>query len=72
MEIVISAQGVKREIEGPFALCGSAADFSRLRDALTAFLDNGGSYGWVEVVDRPVCAANTKPLPWVTPVVAPA
>lgn len=65
MTIIINAQGVKREIEGPYSVCGSTVDLVRLRDALTAALDCGLTYGWVEVAERPVITANQHPEPWV-------
>lgn len=64
-KIVVSAQGVKREITGPYAVCGSISDLARLRDALTVALDCGMSYGWVEVTERPLVVANQPPEPWV-------
>ena len=66
MKIIISAQGVKREITGPYSVCGSTEDFARLRDALSSFLDRGSCFGWVEVTERPPTVANQPPEPWVT------
>lgn len=66
MKIVIDAQGVKREIEGPYSICASAPDLRRLRDAIAGFLVREDQvYGWVEIVEKPVHAPDSKPKPWV-------
>lgn len=67
MKIIVSAQGVKRVIEGPYAICGSATDFKTLRDALNRALDIEGQpfcYGWIDVCERTQIAQNQAPEAW--------
>ena len=51
MKIIIEHYHDKREINGPFNLCASREDFTLIRDAITKWLDNGSSYGWLDIVD---------------------
>lgn len=69
MRIVIAAgkSGLKREIEGPFSICGSREDIEQLRNEIDRALGQEPrfSYGWVEVIPaRPAVQPNTHPLPW--------
>jgi hypothetical protein len=64
VRIIISAHGVKREIVGPYSVCGSTADLKSLRDALNGFFESGAVYGWVDVVEKPVRVADQAPEPW--------
>lgn len=51
MKLVLSKNGVKREIEAPFALCCSAEDLDtfiqELRRAQGSMLNS--SYGWMRI-----------------------
>lgn len=62
MKIVIGKDGVKREITGPFNICGSKKDL----DALVKCIQDTGVpvYGWVRIVDSEPCIPNTPPLKW--------
>jgi hypothetical protein len=66
MRFVIDAQGIKRELSGPFSIATSRADLEaliwRLRRAAVAWDFEGVSYGWVEVAE--LIRAEGEPLPW--------
>jgi len=70
MKLVISKDGVKREIQTPFAICCDMNDLDHLIRAIIAaragMVANGGSYGWLRIdTNHPSdCAANSKPLEW--------
>lgn len=67
MKLVIGSGTIKRQIEGPFAICGSRENLKRLADLITAKLDQHGSftYGWIEINDPSyVPQQNTVPLDW--------
>lgn len=51
MKIVIEHHLDKREINGPFNLCASREDFEKLRDLIDKWLDNGSSYGWLNITE---------------------
>jgi len=66
MKIIITHRKVKREINGPFDLCG---DSRLLRDIAEQILAQTEqlSYGWISIVDpetRPAILANTPPISW--------
>lgn len=65
MKLVLSAEGVKREIIGPFSMCASAHDLDVLRQQLDRALTDDFTYGWITIWPSPAEApANTPPLPW--------
>ena len=65
MKIIIEYQGVKRQIEGPFEICASGADFKRLREQLSYGCMDEFIYGWVKVrTVESESAANTSPIGW--------
>ena len=67
MKMILARDGVKREIEGPFALLMGRRDMESLVQELRQILaDDEYSYGWRIIdthraVDIP---ANTPPTPW--------
>lgn len=68
MKLIIEFNGVKREIDGDFAVCGSGRDLQLLMCALRERVGNGNepqfSYGWIEVREPLPRVANLKPIPW--------
>jgi hypothetical protein len=68
MKLLISKDGIKREIEGPFAMCCSMVDLEALIHELqrqrAAMGDS--SYGWFKVdTSHPSdCRPNTRTLKW--------
>lgn len=59
MKFIIKAQGAKRELKLPFAICCSVDDLEQLErkihEAVILAKDRGASYGWiVEVHDSSV------------------
>jgi hypothetical protein len=70
MRIILSKDGVKREIETPFAMCISRDDLEdlirALRELHAAMTEMNSSYGWLRVDPSHPCDAppNTPPLPW--------
>ena len=65
MKLVIEAEGVKREIIGPYALCASREDLKLLDAALTRWLSGTSTFGWCDIVELPRSTANTPPMPWI-------
>lgn len=64
MRLVISHADVKREIVGPFAVCGSREDIQRIKDACELALAKNFSYGWIDVCERAPLLADTAPIRW--------
>lgn len=66
MKIVISQQGVKREIEGPFEMC--ILDRKSLEALFlilhSKFNDENWHGGWFVVHEKVDTACNTPPRPW--------
>jgi hypothetical protein len=68
MKIIIEYDGVKREIEGPFNICGSAADLRSLSEQLRGF-DPDASYGWMSIrTTEASITPNQPPIGWHDPV----
>jgi hypothetical protein len=64
MKVVISHSKTKREINGPFALCGSAADLRLIAERISDALESGFLYGWVDIYEKTEPLANTTPERW--------
>lgn len=66
MKYIISQGGIKREIEGPFAMCCDPADLEILIQELQRARMTIGSYGWFRIdPSHPSdCPPNTRPLKW--------
>jgi len=68
MKLIISHQGIKRELDTPFGLCCSTKDLEYLIRELQKQLAGMGdsSYGWMRVDPSHPCNAppNTAPLAW--------
>ena len=71
MKLVLSKDGVKREIQTPFALCCDMEELDRLIRAMQAaragMTETGGTYGWLRIDTAhpdPDGPANTPPLKW--------
>ncbi len=66
MKIVISQQGVKRELIGPYDICLSRQDLETLLDRLNETYQENFAYGWIGIYERPrvEVVPNTTPLPW--------
>ncbi len=66
MKIVIEHGKIKREINGPFNICGSNEDLRAVADAISRALESTArSYGWVEIVGTPQRNnPNTLPVAW--------
>ncbi len=69
MKLVIAQGGVKRTIEGPFALCCGLTDMDNLIRELqfvrAGMAATGGTYGWVRIDDsHPSQSAAGPPKAW--------
>jgi hypothetical protein len=64
MKVIISCQGVKREIGGEFSLCLSNRDAELILDALKRFVDGDASYGWLDVREPLPAVPNQSPIGW--------
>ena len=79
MKVVISHAGRKRQIDGPFRICGSSEDLMRIASLIVekcnprSVIHDGkiqqvkSAYGWVEIFDAPETAphvTSSKPEPW--------
>lgn len=70
MKLILSKDGVKREIETPFAICCNVEELGALVREINAvragMLDNGSTFGWMRIDPSHPCdaAPNTKPRPW--------
>lgn len=63
MKIVIEKAGVKREIEGPFNICGSPDDLETIVRCIEDADIRG--YGWVRITaEIEPFTPNTAPLGW--------
>ena len=67
MTIIIEHGKIKRQISGPFNICG---DFKELRDIANQILeqineDNQGVYGWLRIVSaQQPSLPDTVPILW--------
>lgn len=63
MKLIIEKNGVKREIEGPFALCASESDIVA---PIRALERRGGGWvmGWIDITDFDPPTRNTTPRKW--------
>lgn len=67
MNIIINQNGVKRSIEGAFAICLNRQDAKRIVELIQHELEsNRHIFGWIPIYDRPNAGMipNTEPLPW--------
>lgn len=64
MKLIIEHGKTKREINGPYNVCGSRDDLTRLSEAIRCFLKEEAAYGWVEVTEPNPSTTNQKPVPW--------
>lgn len=63
MKLIIEANGQRRLINGPFRIYGDAQSLILLRQAIDNALNDGISYGWVDVGDKTV-TPDTTLYPW--------
>jgi len=69
MKIIVNSSGISRRIDGPFRLCGSAADLKHVADCIGDWAGKGHSYGWLDVPQVPDRGlAQTEPLTWTASV----
>lgn len=67
MKFVLETEGVRREIKGPFNLCGSLVDLKALRDQIDQQLNKEKIfvYGWITIWPEPIHdEPNRIPLKW--------
>jgi hypothetical protein len=79
MKFIIGKGARKREIEGPFGMCGSREDFVQLirslqetignpkteREESHGWFQHGITYGWLNIVELPSeMPPNCVPEPW--------
>jgi len=69
MKLVLEAEGVKRELAGPFNMAASIGDLECLRDQIDYVLENwkrdGCSYGWAAIYPKATGAGcATTPRKW--------
>lgn len=68
-QLIISFDGVRRELAIPFQICGSEKALRHLQRALSAALEKQDGtrfhYGWVDITQLPEFGpANKEPLSW--------
>lgn len=66
MKLIIEHSQTKREINGPFNVCGSRADLLWLADQIRASVEEERFvYGWISITEtrQPRCV-NVAPVPW--------
>lgn len=63
MKLVLDKDGVKREIEGPFKICGSEADMKVLAKCL-GLRGEKFTYGWLDIAELADSTVNTPPRKW--------
>lgn len=65
MKIVIEHSKTKREIIGPFNICGTRADLERLARLILNEVDsNCFCFGWIKICDQQESIVNDKPIHW--------
>jgi hypothetical protein len=63
MRAIIEAEGVKRQITGPFAIYLTKADRLAIIAALELVVDSVLE-GWIDVVDLPKRVPGLRPIGW--------
>ena len=61
MKLIIEHQGIKREIRGPFNICG---DRRSLMCIANRIIDAAPHYGWVLIYETEAGKANLAPISW--------
>jgi hypothetical protein len=77
MKLIIEHSNTKRQIKGPFALCGSKKDLEQLKEIIENKLNDDFEYGWINVdeiinpdesnfstIKRQIQKTSTKPISW--------
>lgn len=64
MKLTISYSETKRNIEGSFSICGTASDLRSLRDQINATLNQGFTYGWVNIYSDVPTTIEGAPVQW--------
>ena len=67
MKLIIDHQNVKREIDGPWALCIGRFDAEQLKQILEDVLkseETSFSYGWIDVPLKTKSSTNQTPKGW--------
>ena len=64
MEIIIEHSKTKREINGPFNLCGGANDLRAIADAILSGVKKDDFYGWIKVTAAQEPFVSRQPESW--------
>lgn len=66
MKLIISHSHTKRQIDGPFSICGSREDIELLATQLLRHVEQSEwTYGWTTIYDKiPTPLVNTPPVAW--------
>ena len=66
MKLIISHSRTKRQIDGPFEICGTREDIESLATQIVSHLsDTHWSYGWIRIYERGIePLSTTPPVPW--------
>lgn len=64
MRIIIEKDGIKRELETPFNICGNREDLERIHKEIQK--SGMKTYGWIRIpkLDIEPSVPDTSPLPW--------
>ncbi len=65
MRILINREGVKREINGAFSICGTKEDIEILNYFISEWLLENHAYGWCDIHSSIIkVKANESPYDW--------
>lgn len=65
MKIIIEHSRTKREINGPFSLCGTQEDLQSVAEQILAAIKEDFHFGWVKIhPERHTHLADTPPEQW--------
>ncbi len=66
MKIVIEHGKTKREISGPFNICGDPKDLRDVADSILTTLDGNPNrgYGWIFIAQKQKSISDTPPKDW--------
>lgn len=66
-KVVIEYDGVKRDLAVPFQMCVGRETLELIASAINTRLQEmepPHTYGWLEVVERPISTPNDAPIAW--------
>jgi hypothetical protein len=65
MKVTIEHSTTKREIVGPFNICGSGKDLREIARQILDATKDDYYYGWIQISEKqPVVCVNSAPISW--------